>query len=361
MRLHTPVPGECRWTFDTTTHWEYSACQAELPFRNGNHIKGTGKCESAPTSDLQTQDSDGQDINADVEIPSGYGIATRPSQKILVPKTDDFDDDGIEDPLTRITGIEKPLTRIIGIEADRHQSSGSADGAQEGEATASQRRRTADDRTGEHETDWSHFDAKQSLRLHGSYNAAVLWREVRKLRLRWWHATKDAMKTIFRAAGSPNTWEQTIVAEIDMCKEFQNWTLKRLTNTPSEKSFSRLNQLGEVDSLVYKDHAVFHDLDRCTSFHAEQEVCGSSTSSKSEDAPTDLYSTTWVTHHGSFETLYVDGKSSLTNPNAKARLHRLGTKVQARAPAQDDRFLERRGSVLRLCLPEAEDQCGGDT
>ena len=102
--LHTRVPGECRWTFDTTTHWEYSACQAELPFRNGSHIKGTGKCESAPTSDLQTQDPDGQDINADVEIPSGYGIATRPSQNILVPKTDDFDDDGIEDPLTRITG-----------------------------------------------------------------------------------------------------------------------------------------------------------------------------------------------------------------------------------------------------------------
>ena len=84
-------------------------------------------------------------------------------------------------------------------------------------------------------------------------------------------------------------------------------------------------------------------------------------SSKSEDALTDLYSTTWVTHHGSFETLYVDGKSSLTNPNAKARLHRLGTKVQARAPEQDARFPERHGRALRLRLPEAEDQCSRDS
>ena len=54
-----------------------------------------------------------------MEIRSGYGTATRPSQKVLAPKTDEFDDDG----------IEKPLTRITGIEADRHQPSGSADEA----------------------------------------------------------------------------------------------------------------------------------------------------------------------------------------------------------------------------------------
>ena len=107
----------------------------------------------------------------------------------------------------------------------------------------------------------------------------------------------------------------------------------------------------------HKDYIVFHDLDRCTSFHARQEVCVSSTRSKPEDALTDPYSMTWVAHHGSFETLYVDGESGLTNPNAKTKLPRLGTKVQARAPEQHVRFQERRGRTLRLCFHKAADQC----
>ena len=113
--------------------------------------------------------------------------------------------------------------------------------------------------------------------------------------------------------------------------------------------------------LFYKDYIVFHVLDRCTGFHAGQEANDSSAGAKSEDVLIDLYSTTWVTHHGPFETLYVDGESGLTNPNAKARLQRLGTKVQVRAPEQNARFLERRGRALRLCLPEAEDQCGRES
>ena len=136
---------------------------------------------------MQAQDLDGKDINADVEIPP----ATRVSQKAPVPKTNEFDDDDDAE-------VEDLPTRITGMEADRPQSSGSAgsgsasratakiradpslprgvvrignedapappkpdvpegesaDGAQEeGEATASQRRRTADASTGEHETD----------------------------------------------------------------------------------------------------------------------------------------------------------------------------------------------------------------
>ena len=101
----------------------------------------------------------------------------------------------------------------------------------------------------------------------------------------------------------------------------------------------------------------FHVLDRCTRFHAGQEPNDSAVGAKTEDVLIDLYSTTWVTHHGLFEVLYVDGESGLTNPNAKARIQQLGTKVQVRAPEQHARFLERRGQALRLCLHKAEEQC----
>ena len=75
--------------------------------------------------------------------------------------------------------------------------------------------------------------------------------------------------------------------------------------------------------------------------HAGQESNDSVIGAKSKDVLIDLYSTTWLTHHGPFETLYVDGESGLTNPNAKAGLLRLGTKVQVRAPEQHARFKER--------------------
>ena len=57
-----------------------------------------------------------------MEVPP----ATRSSKKAAAPKTNEFDDDEVEDLLTRITGVE----------ADRPQSSGSAGRGSASRATA---------------------------------------------------------------------------------------------------------------------------------------------------------------------------------------------------------------------------------
>ena len=165
------------------------------------------------------------------------------------------------------------------------------------------------------------------------------------------------MKTIFKTAGLPTKLNDTVDTVIDTCKECRAWTLPKPTNIPAVKISIRFCQNGEADLLFYKEFVIFHLIDRATRFHAGQESNDSAIGAKSEDVLIELYSTTWVTHHGPFEILYVDGESGLTSPNAKARLERMGTKVQVRAPEQHARYIERRGRALRLCMHKAEDQC----
>ena len=74
---------------------------------------------------------------------------------------------------------------------------------------------------------------------------------------------------------------------------------------------SRFGQYGEVDLLFYKDCIVVHLIDRCTMFRVEQGANHSAIGAKTEDVLIDFYSTSWVTHRGPFEILYVDGESVL--------------------------------------------------
>ena len=91
--------------------------------RSGAHPRAPGlSVQSSAASVLQAQDLDGQDINAAVEVPP----ATRSSKKAAAPKTNEFDDDEVEDLLSRLTGVE----------ADRPQSSGSAGRGSGSRATA---------------------------------------------------------------------------------------------------------------------------------------------------------------------------------------------------------------------------------
>ena len=135
------------------------------------------------------------------------------------------------------------------------------------------------------------------------------------------------MKTIFDSVGLPPSIQKVVAEVCDTCRECRAWTKPKPEVQPSLTVSTRVCQHGELDLMFYRDYIIFHIMDRCTRFHTGDEA-----KDKSEDTLIELYELTWCKHFGPFEILYVDGESGLTNKNARARLLRLGTTVQPRAP-----------------------------
>ena len=71
--------------------------------------------------------------------------------------------------------------------------------------------------------DWSHWDIGSARRALYSGNEAVCRRVLRKLRLRWFHAPRSAMKRMLQAAGVPPALLAMVDSVVDACRVCRLW------------------------------------------------------------------------------------------------------------------------------------------
>ena len=66
--------------------------------------------------------------------------------------------------------------------------------------------------------DWTRFDVSRSLRALAAGSPAVQRKELRKLHLRWWHASKESMRRVLSAAGLSTQVLNEIANIVDTCR-----------------------------------------------------------------------------------------------------------------------------------------------
>ena len=212
--------------------------------------------------------------------------------------------------------------------------------------------RVLDRAVGEATEDWTAFDINQSMRMLRTGTDAQITRELRKLHIRWWHATRTQMEKILHAAGVPREVLQRIPAIVDTCRECRAWQRPGPDVTPSVDLVMQQNEQVEGDLLFYKDYIVWHMVDRADRWHAATVV-------PDKSAPTlcAAIMTTWIQIFGPFRFLVIDGERGLTiAEEAKDFFKTHGIQVRERAPGQHARYVERRGAILRHALHCAEEQ-----
>ena len=116
--------------------------------------------------------------------------------------------------------------------------------------------------TGETNEDWTSFDVHKSRRLLKTGDAAQQRQELRKLHLRWWHATRKQMETELKVAGAGQDILGMIPSIVETCRECRAWQDRGPDITPSVELVTKQNEQVEVDSMFYKKHMVWHMLDR---------------------------------------------------------------------------------------------------
>ena len=199
--------------------------------------------------------------------------------------------------------------------------------------------------------DWTRFDVSRSLRALQVGSLQVKQRELRKLHLRWWHASKKAMKRVLSAAGLSAQILALIPDVVNTCRECRAWSRPANETIPTLRNTTAFNEHVEADLMYFKEHIIFHFICCATRWHAAACV-----KDRSESELFRALNQTWLSIHGPMQELICDGEMGLMNEGAQARLQRSGIKPKVRAPGQHARYIERRGAILRMTLHCCESQ-----
>ena len=159
--------------------------------------------------------------------------------------------------------------------------------------------------------------------------ATIVQRELRKMHLRWWHASEPRMRTILQAAGLDESRLKMIKSVVDTCRECRAWQRPGKNVTTSVNLYENFNHTTESDLFFWKDFIAWHQICKCIRFSAATEI-----TNKRKETLLQAYRTSWVQQYGPCQFMIMDGECGLNNEEAKQDLKRLGTTLQVRASGQ---------------------------
>ena len=88
--------------------------------------------------------------------------------------------------------------------------------------------------------------------LKTAQNRDSLQREIRKLHLRWWHASKSSMTRILSAAGLSKEVLDLVPDIVDTCKECRKWQRPGNETIATSSVSTKFNEHVEMDLMFYK-------------------------------------------------------------------------------------------------------------
>ena len=147
-------------------------------------------------------------------------------------------------------------------------------------------------------SDWTSFDVGKS--------DADVRRTLRKLHLRWWHATRTQMEKILHAAGVPERIIAMIPSIIDTCRECRVWMAPNHDPTPTVDLCCVRNEQVEADIMFYKKHMVWHMLDRADRWYQGVVIHG-----KDSESLQSAMDECWFRTLGVFKFLIIDGEKGI--------------------------------------------------
>ena len=161
---------------------------------------------------------------------------------------------------------------------------------------------------GEAIPDWSSFDISRSLRTLRTGTSAQVERELRKLHLRWWHASRVHMERILRCASVPAAVYERVAGIVQTCRECRAWASTGPDPTPTVELTTAQNEIVEGDLIFYRQYIAWHMMDRADRWHAGVQV-----EDKHMNTLLEALTVAWISIFGPFKILVVDGAVSYTH------------------------------------------------
>ena len=285
--LHSREPGVCKYSHVEPIHYKCPACQnpKSVPITHPDHTFVPGECSAGIQLTRQAEERTGHDPrpprqpasaaateDLQAQLPSGEDLGAAEEQAARLQQADvdraadeeaDADQMGIGPPqgMGAPPGTGAPQLEEPGIGAPE---------AEESERrTRGERRKWAEKASGTPKaSDWTRFDVKATLQVLRTGNKGAVERALRKLHLRWWHATATAMHTTLSMAGINKQVLDTIPDIVRTCRECIAWAKPGEQTQASLSVSTKFNDEVEADILFVSRYMIWHMIDRAIRFHA---------------------------------------------------------------------------------------------
>jgi len=198
---------------------------------------------------------------------------------------------------------------------------------------------------------WTKHDLGFALQQLRSIREGVVRRTLRKLHIRWYHASLKRMRTLLEAAGVGSDVLSLLPTIIDTCDVCRNWQRVGARTVASARVPESFNQEVQVDLLFYKTHILLHCVDACIRWSAVAILPNKETHSILEG-----FATCWLRLYGPPTNVLSDREGGLANDLAAEWFEKKGIKLNLRAKEQHCGLVERHNEILRRQLHLVDNQ-----
>ena len=181
----------------------------------------------------------------------------------------------------------------------------------------------------------------------------VVKRRLRRIHLRWYHATAPAMLRLLQMIGCPESTLKLVNDIVATCRVCRMWTRRAPDTKLAVRLSVKFGQCVQVDLLFYEcaatplssssstirqptDHVILHAVDECTRWSVAVDI-----PDKTPEAIIDALTTHWLQLHGKPELMIWDGERAMVSGDALQWASRCKFRLVSRAKHSKEWVAER--------------------
>lgn len=199
---------------------------------------------------------------------------------------------------------------------------------------------------------WTHFDVQKSVRALNCGTVAQQTLTIRKLHIRWWHATAAQMTTLLRRAGCGPSIESIIKQVTQTCRICRQWQRVLPQNVASVSLPDHFNETVEADLMFVYDKIVLCLIDCATRFLMVAII-----PDRNAETLKGALETSWIALFGAMKKLVMDSETGIYRSKENQDwIARSGIRYIPRARGQQIATIDRRIALLREQIHKGTDQ-----
>ena len=190
--------------------------------------------------------------------------------------------------------------------------------------------------------EWSSYDLGASLRALRSDSIPQQNRALRRLHLRWWHASAARMESLLKAAGVSANVIKQIAPTVESCAICRMWQRPGHRSMTTTRTVDKFGQSVQVDLLFVEEYIVLHMIDEAIRWTATALI-------PDRQTQTILSAITlaWIKLYGPMQTLVSDQEGALASEEGAVWAERWKINLLLKAKSQHAQVVERHHAILR--------------
>ena len=190
--------------------------------------------------------------------------------------------------------------------------------------------------------EWSTFDLGRCLRALRSDDNAIQARALKRLHLRWYHASSDKMLKLLRAAGVPSSALALVPNDVSSCKACRAWVRTSPRSITSTRLSTRFNEVVQFDILFVEDKVIGALIDESIRWEAAECL-----DSRRPDDILRFIVDRWLRIYGPMGTLLSDQEGGIASEQAAIWAERNNITLRLRPKGAHATIIERHHAMVR--------------